>query len=242
MPPTNAKWKQLRQEPGYLVSSDGRIWSCKSSLVRALFKNRVGYLSVCIRDKNYSVSRLVADNFIRQVQDDEVVDHINEDKEDNSLSNLRIVSRSKNTNAFYSAKRSHGVMLNKNQKIDDNMAREIIRLNYFKNLGANQLATKFKVSRSAVKNVLYEATHKHIQRPLALSTAQFKVMLSEDAAKEAILLYYYGRSMNQVARQLGCSSATISNIVNQRTYKHLERPYGPNPDWVQKGWQILNKD
>lgn len=110
-------------------------------------------------------------------------------------------------------------------------------------MGSNQLAAKFEVSRSTVTNVLYEATHKHIQRPLGpYPAAQFKVMLSEDAAKEAILLYYYGRSMKQVARQLGCSSATISNIVNQRTYKHLERPYGPNPDWVQKGWQILNKD
>ena len=85
-------WKDI---PGfewyYLASTDGRIFSTRSEKVLKTI-NRLGYrkvnLSVNGRRDEWPVHRLIAITFIPNPENKPTVNHINEDKSDNRVSNL----------------------------------------------------------------------------------------------------------------------------------------------------------
>jgi hypothetical protein len=87
--------------PGYLIYDDGRVWSNKGKgrfLKHA--KNRQGYHRLELRGdgerKTFSVSRLVAQHYIPNPDGKPEVDHINRDKDNNHVSNLRWATRLEN--------------------------------------------------------------------------------------------------------------------------------------------------
>ena len=89
----------------YYVTDDGRIWSDKSKKFLSQSKDKDGYMKValCSTDlppkkvHRYSVHRLILENF-NPVPDMEYlqVNHIDGDKENNSLSNLEWVTCEEN--------------------------------------------------------------------------------------------------------------------------------------------------
>ena len=92
----NEKWKDIAGYEGmYQVSDLGRVRSLKFGKVRVLIpqKNRYGYLKVLLwkdgKRKSLTVHRLVANAFIPNDDDTKTqINHRNEDKEDNKVSNL----------------------------------------------------------------------------------------------------------------------------------------------------------
>lgn len=83
--------------PGYMVSNLGRVVSLKSSRGVKQYSNKDGYLLVPLRDSSDNqrqykrlVHRLVAISFIGLPPTDEhEVDHIDQDKSNNTIGNLR---------------------------------------------------------------------------------------------------------------------------------------------------------
>lgn len=60
------KWKKLKEEKGYLISSWGRIFSLKTKrFIRYYIHNSRAnkYLRVCLAEKKYMLHVLVANNF-----------------------------------------------------------------------------------------------------------------------------------------------------------------------------------
>jgi len=96
------KWIDINNYIGrYKVSSLGRIYSIVSNKLLKPTINNTGYKQLKLIDKNgkrisYMIHRLVADNFIRKIEENKVVDHIDRNKLNNKLENLRIVSITKN--------------------------------------------------------------------------------------------------------------------------------------------------
>ena len=96
-----AKFKRPDAEKYLAVSSRGRIRG-RTGVVYVPKANERGYRRTEIRGKSYSVHRLVASAFdLPRTEEQIVVDHINEDKGDNSLVNLRWASPSQNTSYSY---------------------------------------------------------------------------------------------------------------------------------------------
>jgi hypothetical protein len=94
----------MKAIPGYedyFIDEDGNVYSCKFGKTRkmSLIKTK-GYSIVSIykngKRKNIKVHRLVYLTFVGEILEDKVIDHIDRDKTNNKLSNLRLVTHQQN--------------------------------------------------------------------------------------------------------------------------------------------------
>lgn len=94
------EWKYIAEYPRYMISCDGVVYDTKGERVLVSYIDG-GYPGVSLRvapNKNCTryIHRLLAQTFIPNPQNLPVVDHINRDKTDYSLENLRWVTQRKN--------------------------------------------------------------------------------------------------------------------------------------------------
>lgn len=95
----NEEWKVVTEYPNYYVSSYGRVYSVKTKKILKQTGNR--YLVVTLRNNvvpkiTKAVHRLIAEAFLIKINETYVVDHIDRNKTNNNISNLRYVTISEN--------------------------------------------------------------------------------------------------------------------------------------------------
>jgi hypothetical protein len=154
-PPNDKIWRESIV-PEYLISNDGLVWSTKTNRIIKASKNIPGYLYVNLRisgkTKPYAIHRLVAEAFIGSIPKDMVVDHINSNKADNTVGNLRIISRI--SNSIFSRKKIRKDGKN-GYAIDEKIASQIKWLLLNTNMIQRDIANFYGVSYSmisAIKN------------------------------------------------------------------------------------------
>ena len=94
----------MRDIPGfeglYAVTSCGRVWSHKTQKFLKPFNNGHGYQLVWLcknsQEKQFRIHRLVAETYIPNPEGKTDVDHIDENKANNCVNNLRWATRSEN--------------------------------------------------------------------------------------------------------------------------------------------------
>lgn len=97
-------WKNIEDYEKYQVSSLGRVRTTRGNgkILSLKKKNRQGYVIIALRKdgKNFykRVHRLVAQAFIPNPDNKPDIDHINTDKTDNRVENLRWATRKENMN------------------------------------------------------------------------------------------------------------------------------------------------
>ena len=96
-------FKDIKGYPNYQISNLGRVWSKKRQIYLKPHKNNSGYLSVVLpsingKYKRELIHRLVALTFIDNPNNYPCVNHKDENKENNSASNLEWCDRSYNIN------------------------------------------------------------------------------------------------------------------------------------------------
>ena len=98
------KYAPIEGFPDYLITSHGRVFSLKYGKMRELKSqiNRYGYLSVLFskNGKQYrkTIHRLVAQAFIPNPENKPEINHIDEDKTNNHVSNLEWMTHKENVN------------------------------------------------------------------------------------------------------------------------------------------------
>lgn len=81
-------WKTLKNYPEYEINKEGDIRRKKTKRILRPFSSN-GYLMVSLNGKTEYISRLVAQTFLRKRKFKNEVKHINLDKQDNRVSNLK---------------------------------------------------------------------------------------------------------------------------------------------------------
>lgn len=100
----DGSWKKIEQAPNYYINKEGQIVNSKNHLYLTP-QDRNGYLRVGLtidkRNKMFSLHRLLYETFIGPIPEGAQIDHIDGNRANNDLSNLRVVNQSENTkNAF----------------------------------------------------------------------------------------------------------------------------------------------
>lgn len=88
-------WIKLSFNENYAINADGEVANLKTGLI-VRGSERNGYLRITIRNKQYSIHRLVWETFNEPIPEGYYIDHIDGDKSNNALSNLRLVTQSDN--------------------------------------------------------------------------------------------------------------------------------------------------
>lgn len=98
------KFVKVKGYEGYEVSNTGKIKSLKTNRLLTPQKNNCGYLYILLTDSNKKVRinlihRLVFDSFIG-IDDGLEINHLDEDKENNRLDNLELITHEDNLKKY----------------------------------------------------------------------------------------------------------------------------------------------
>ena len=94
---TKEEWRDVVGFEGkYRVSSHGRVWSNKRKKYLKPFPNKDGYLLVDLGSHTYTVHKLVVLSFMGEIPKWLEINHKDENKQNNRVSNLEICTRQYN--------------------------------------------------------------------------------------------------------------------------------------------------
>lgn len=96
-------WKDIAGYEGYQISNHGRVKShYKTARILKPYLNTDGYLNIDIKKKQYKVHRLVAEAFIPNPENLPQVNHKDENKTNNNVTNLEWCTAEYNINYSHS--------------------------------------------------------------------------------------------------------------------------------------------
>lgn len=82
-------WKPIEQDPRCQVSNHGRVKGVRGTILKGVLHRARGYLRANVKNKHHDIHRLVGKAFIPNPENLPQIDHINQNKQDNRVSNLR---------------------------------------------------------------------------------------------------------------------------------------------------------
>ena len=108
--------KDIKDYEGlYAITEDGQVWSYRSNKFIKAFNNGYGYYQVCLSKEGKvskkRIHRLVAEAYIPNPENKCDVNHKDEDKSNNHVSNLEWATRSENVR--YGSSLARGIELRK---------------------------------------------------------------------------------------------------------------------------------
>lgn len=163
----NVEWKPViidGERTPYIASELGNIYNIETDHMMTPSKlQHSGRLRVCLRwngkKKDFKVHRLVYEAFNGPIPKDMTVDHIDEDINNNCLSNLQLLTPSENIKKYYRLHPDKGFQKNYPDELIINFLKKCKKGEYFKD-AANELNIPITVAKQIItgkrRKILYE--------------------------------------------------------------------------------------
>lgn len=159
------QWITVKNHPSYEISSLGRVKNTykngKTKYVQpsenSTNKGKRDYLFFTLNGIKHYAHHLVLSHFVGEKPKGYECDHINGDKHDNTLSNLRYLTIAEN--------RSHKGEAHPKSKLNDEKVKQIKLLYLMKkelNIDQKKLADLFEVTPSAISSVITNKSWNHV--------------------------------------------------------------------------------
>lgn len=212
-------WKNIKDFSHYMVNDKGQIFNTKTNhLLKGSLRN--GYIRINIEGKWYSLHRLIWETFNnKKLSEKDIIDHIDGNRMNNNLSNLRLVTQSENI--FNCHKNGH----NKDVKVKQ----YDLQGNYLKTFQSMGMASKeLGLSKDAVR----AAANRHgtcsgyfwirqddnitIEEVIKITKAgkpkKTYIGVTQYSLEGKKIAYY--ESIKAAARAIGCSDSTIRRAAD----------------------------
>jgi predicted XRE-type DNA-binding protein len=155
---------QTKDLGNYILYSDGRVWSKYYKKILNPSIDAQGYLHTVINGKTLRIHKLIAEAFIPNPGNLQVIDHINNDKTDNRVENLRWCTQSQNIKWA----REDGLVKRGESRINSKLKESQVIEIYTNPNGLNQdeLAKQFGVGQQNVSRIQNNKIWTHVTKNL----------------------------------------------------------------------------
>lgn len=206
------KFRNLKNN--YMINNYGQVWHKEHLKLKSTYLNDSGYpcCSLTINGKDYTVTihRLVVMTFIPNPENKPCVNHINGNKENNSVKNLEWVTHKENTkhaidtglfNPKSTENRARGINAGKNI-YNEKQIREVCEL-LQKGYGATKISRMTDVSADNIWSIKNGENWKHISCIYDIKRPKKRIPLDEEIAKKAKELSLNGLSIHNIMLIMG---------------------------------------
>jgi hypothetical protein len=156
-------WKEIAEVPGYFISDQGRVKNRKDIIIKPYCTNS-GYYGVRLYKNSsrqgFNIHKLVMNYFGTKQPPNTSVDHVNREKNDNRITNLRWATAKEqiaNASINYAKGSKSG-----NSKLTEENVLEILKMVKSKFL-LKDIANKFNISIQTVSNIKLGKLWTHVQ-------------------------------------------------------------------------------
>ncbi|HGO1484269.1 TPA: NUMOD4 domain-containing protein [Staphylococcus aureus] len=175
------QWRPIKNYKGiYEISNLGNVKSLARTIIKKdgkkqTFKERIlnkrhngyGYYQVGLNNKGkriyFYIHRLVGEAFIDNPSNLSQINHVNGNKEDNSVNNLEWVSAKDNTIHSWKTGLSKGGENHGMSKLTNNEVLEIRKKYLSKNYSQRKLAKEYNVSQKTIYNIINKKQWKLVE-------------------------------------------------------------------------------
>lgn len=203
----------------YCACPSGRIYSLRSGRYLRQVVQANGYCQVTLcqdgKRSNFLVHRLIAIAFIPNPQDKPTVNHINGNKQDNSLVNLEWMTQQEQVHHSILTGLRYGTR-NPDRSLDDEKAHQVCKLiaDSWRN---KDIAEAIGIDQQIVANIRYGKDYQEIACEYDFNNIlPSRRKISVEKLTRICELLEKGKSYREIRLEVDVSSAAISKIKNRK--------------------------
>lgn len=223
------------------VTKSGRVFRRDKQEEAKYYVNSNGYYGVNMYNKKENlhqfrgVHRIVAETFIPNPAQFEVVNHLDNDRKNNRVENLEWTTQSENLKYAHKQGRTNnksGMECHLTKYTDDEIRQvcELLQAGYRN----KDIAKMTPVSKHYISAIRNREWRKDISKDYEWDTIKFEdrkganacnATITDEQAKKICKLIQKGLGNKEIAEKVGCQWYTVRSIRGRKTWKHISKKY-----------------